>query len=80
MIDSNLIIGNSAESGSWWWSRLQQVNGTEVITTPYNLLPNTWYGVTVQNNIIATNVAGWDGAGRVDGRRPAGDDGQYTIV
>jgi hypothetical protein len=63
MIDSNLIIGNSAESGSGGGLRLQQGNGTEVITTPYNLLPNTWYGVTVQNNIIANNVAGWDGAG-----------------
>jgi len=59
MIDSNLIIGNSAESGSGGGLRLQQVNGTEVVTTPYNLLPNTWYGVTVQNNIIANNVAGW---------------------
>jgi hypothetical protein len=63
MIDSNLIIGNSAESGSGGGLRLQQVNGTEVITPPYNLLPTTWYGVTVQNNIIANNVAGWDGAG-----------------
>jgi len=63
MIDSNLIIGNSAESGSGGGLRLQQVNGTEVVTTPYNILPNTWYGVTVQNNIIANNVAGWDGAG-----------------
>ena len=63
MIDSNLIIGNSAESGSGGGLRLQQVNGTEVVTTPYNLIPTTWYGVTVQNNIIANNVAGWDGAG-----------------
>jgi len=63
MIDSNLIIGNSAESGSGGGVRLQQVNGTEVVTAPYNLLSITWYGVTVQNNIIANNVAGWDGAG-----------------
>ena len=63
MIDSNLIIGNSAESGSGGGLRLQQVNGTEVVTPPYNLLSITWYGVTVQNNIIANNVAGWDGAG-----------------
>jgi len=34
-----------------------------VVTAPYNLLSITWYGVTVQNNIIANNVAGWDGAG-----------------
>jgi len=37
MIDSNLIIGNSAESGSGGGLRLQQVNGTEVITPPYKL-------------------------------------------
>ena len=27
------------------------------------LTPTQWYGVTVTNNIIANNVAGWDGAG-----------------
>jgi len=25
--------------------------------------PQNWYGITVTNNIIANNVAGWDGAG-----------------
>jgi hypothetical protein len=63
LIDANLIIGNSAESGSGGGVRLQQVNGTELTTFPYNLAPTTWYGVTLQNNIIANNVAGWDGAG-----------------
>jgi len=76
MIDSNLIIGNSAESGSGGGLRLQQVNGTEVVTPPYNLLSITWYGVTVQNNIIANKRRGLGRRGRVDGRRPEGDHGQ----
>ncbi|ADI28857.1 choice-of-anchor D domain-containing protein [Methylotenera versatilis] len=61
VIDANLILGNSAESGSGGGLRLQQVNGSEMIAFPTN---NTrWYGVTVTNNIIANNVAGWDGGG-----------------
>ena len=61
VIDSNLILGNTAESGSGGGLRLQNINGTEVAlnaTTPGN-----WYDVTVTNNIIANNVAGWDGGG-----------------
>ncbi|MFM0030737.1 Ig-like domain-containing protein [Paraburkholderia madseniana] len=61
VIDSNLIMGNSAESGSGGGLRMQSVNGSEVArnaTTPAN-----WYGVSVTNNIIANNVAGWDGGG-----------------
>ncbi|MDB6042166.1 MAG: hypothetical protein JWM63_717 [Gammaproteobacteria bacterium] len=61
VIDSNLIVGNSAESGSGGGLRLQQVNGTELALFPTN--PDRWYTVTVTNNIIANNVAGWDGAG-----------------
>jgi hypothetical protein len=61
VIDSNLIVGNSAESGSGGGLRLQQVNGTELALFPTN--PDRWYTVTVTNNVIANNVAGWDGAG-----------------
>lgn len=61
VIDANLIMGNSAESGSGGGLRLQQVNGSEVGVFPLN--PARWYDVTVTNNIIANNVAGWDGAG-----------------
>jgi hypothetical protein len=61
VIDGNLILGNSAESGSGGGLRLQQVNGSEMIAFP--VLNAQWYGVTVKNNIIANNVAGWDGAG-----------------
>ena len=61
MIDSNLIMGNSAESGSGGGLRLQMVNGQDVQNFPAQ--SSRWYGVTVQNNIIADNVAGWDGGG-----------------
>ncbi len=62
VIDANLILGNSAESGSGGGLRLQQVNGTEVTAFPRNA-DSQWYSVAVTNNIIANNVAGWDGAG-----------------
>jgi len=68
VIDANLIIGNSAESGSGGGLRLQGINGVEVGAFP--TLPNRvngrspgWNDVTVTNNVIANNVAGWDGGG-----------------
>jgi hypothetical protein len=61
VINANLIMGNSAESGSGGGLRLQNVNGTEVGFFPTN--PSMWYSPTITNNIIADNVAGWDGAG-----------------
>jgi hypothetical protein len=61
VIDSNLILGNSAEDGSGGGLRLRQTNGTEVAA--FLRSPQNWYGITVTNNIIANNVAGWDGAG-----------------
>src|SRR5882762_522713 len=61
VIDSNLIMGNTAESGSGGGLRFQSVNGTEIARNPSN--PGNWYQVTVTNNIISNNVAGWDGGG-----------------
>jgi len=61
VVDANLIMGNSAEGGSGGGLRIQQINGSEVGTFPLNNAQ--WYGVTVTNNIIANNVAGWDGGG-----------------
>jgi hypothetical protein len=61
VVNANLIMGNAAESGSGGGLRLQQVNGGEVITFPNT--PANWYKVAVTNNIVANNVAGWDGAG-----------------
>jgi hypothetical protein len=60
-INANLIMGNAAESGSGGGLRLQNINGAEVVLFPRT--PSQWYSVNVTNNIIANNVAGWDGAG-----------------
>jgi hypothetical protein len=61
VINANLILGNAAESGSGGGMRFQGVNGTEVSTFPTT--PSRWYSILAQNNIIANNVAGWDGGG-----------------
>jgi hypothetical protein len=61
VINANLIQGNSADSGSGGGIRLQSVNGTEVST--FNTQPNLWHDVTITNNMIVNNMAGWDGAG-----------------
>jgi hypothetical protein len=61
VINANLIQGNTAESGTGGGIAFQNVNGTEVIGFPF--VPTLWNDVTVTNNIIANNVAGWDGAG-----------------
>jgi hypothetical protein len=67
-IDSNLILGNGAAYGSGGGLRLQQTNGTEVAAFPTHPDPDRrlnwgWYDVTVTNNIIVNNMAGWDGGG-----------------
>ena len=67
VINANLLLGNAAESGSGGGLRLQNINGSEVVAFPTapdgaNGFPG-WYSVQVTNNIIANNVAGWDGAG-----------------
>ena len=61
LINANLILGNAAEAGSGGGLRFQGVNGIEVSTFPTT--PARWYSVRVTNNIIANNVAGWDGGG-----------------
>ena len=61
VIDGNLIMGNSAESGTGGGIALEQINGSELIAFPTT--PNNWYGVTLSNNIVANNVAGYDGGG-----------------
>ena len=61
VINANLIQGNSADSGSGGGIRLNQVDGTEVGT--FARQPQFWHAVTITNNMIVNNVAGWDGAG-----------------
>jgi len=75
VINANLFMGNAAESGSGGAIRFQSVNGTEVDRFPDStggaapcaplstMFGTCWNAVTVTNNIIANNVAGWDGAG-----------------
>ncbi len=69
-INANLIMGNAAESGSGGGLRFQGLNGSEITffpdgrpTTGNNGHASRWYSANVTNNIIANNVAGWDGAG-----------------
>ncbi len=61
VVDSNLIQGNSADSGSGGGVRFQLVNGAEVGSFP--TAPANWYGVNFTNNVVVDNVAGWDGGG-----------------
>jgi hypothetical protein len=61
VINANLIMGNSAESGSGGGLRLQNINGSDVLAFPNT--PRQWFSPMITNNIIADNVAGWDGAG-----------------
>ena len=61
VINANLIMGNAAESGSGGGIAFQHVNGNDVLAFPTR--PGQWWQVAVTNNIIANNVAGWDGGG-----------------
>jgi len=61
VINGNLIQANMAESGSGGGIRLQQVNGTEVSVFPST--PTAWNSVSITNNMIVNNLAGWDGGG-----------------
>jgi hypothetical protein len=61
VINANLIMGNGAESGSGGGIAFQAVNGSDIVAFPDD--PCQWNEVTVTNNIIVDNVAGWDGAG-----------------
>jgi hypothetical protein len=61
VINANLIMGNSAESGTGGGIAFQNVNGSDVVAFPTS--PNNWWAPSVTNNIIVNNVAGWDGGG-----------------
>jgi hypothetical protein len=67
VVNANLIQGNAAESGSGGGIAFQNVNGADVLAFPRGPVPSTtspgWHHVTVTNNIIVNNVAGWDGGG-----------------
>jgi hypothetical protein len=61
VINANLIMGNTAESGTGAGIAFQAVNGSDMVAFPTD--PGQWNLVTVTNNIIVDNVGGWDGAG-----------------
>jgi len=61
VVDANLIMGNTAESGEGGGLRLQSINGNDVFNNPN--APSHWYALAVTNNIIVNNVAGWNGGG-----------------
>lgn len=59
-VDANLIMGNFAQSGNGGGVELFQVNGDDVAQSNN---ANNWWRVTLTNNIITNNVAGWSGGG-----------------
>jgi hypothetical protein len=61
VINANLIMGNTAESGTGGGIAFNAVNGSDMVAFPDD--PGQWNSVTLTNNIIVNNVAGWDGAG-----------------
>src|SRR5205823_5874996 len=61
VVNANLIMGNAADSGTGGGIGFQAVNGSDMVAFPDD--PGQWNLVTVTNNIIVDNVAGWDGAG-----------------
>ena len=64
-VDANLIQGNQAASGHGGGIRTQFVNGRDVtvLNNGGNPVPGQWHSVTLTNNMIVNNVAGWSGAG-----------------
>jgi hypothetical protein len=61
IVDANLIQGNHAATGHGGGIRTQLVNGRDVELRPNQ--PNNWYRVSITNNMIVNNVAGWSGGG-----------------
>ena len=68
-INANLIQGNTAEAGSGGGIRIQDANGSDVTRNPGNLPPSllpprqAWWKITITNNIVVDNVAGYAGGG-----------------
>jgi parallel beta-helix repeat protein len=60
-VDANLIQGNHAGAGHGGGIRTQQVNGVDVANAPNN--SSAWWQVTITNNMVVNNVAGYSGGG-----------------
>ena len=65
IVNANLMMGNTAESGEGGGLRLQNVNGNDILNNNANTSSSAshWYTATVTNNIIVNNVSGWEGGG-----------------
>ncbi len=59
LVDANMIQGNHAQGGSGGGVRLQQVNGADIS----NQARNGLWQVSLTNNMIVNNVAGFAGGG-----------------
>lgn len=59
-IERNQIQGNTAASGHGGGVRVEYFNGADVAASAD---PNTWYALTMTNNIVVNNVATWSGGG-----------------
>ena len=65
-VDGNLIQGNHAGAGHGGGIRTQFVNGVDVVNSLNNggnMSLGQWHRVTMTNNMVVNNVAGWSGAG-----------------
>jgi hypothetical protein len=59
-VNANLIQGNHAGAGHGGGIRTQFVNGTDVVG---EISEKKWHTITIKNNMIVNNVAGWSGGG-----------------
>ena len=59
-VDGNLIQSNHAAAGHGGGIRTQFVNGRDIANDDRN---GQWYRITMTNNMITNNVAGWSGGG-----------------
>jgi hypothetical protein len=59
-VDANQIVGNFAQGGHGGGVMLFAVNGDDVAQSRNS---GNWWKVTLTNNIISNNVAGWSGGG-----------------
>jgi hypothetical protein len=60
-ISANLIQGNNAGAGEGGGVRLDRVNGADVLRAPDD--PQRWHRVTLVNNMVVNNVAGYAAGG-----------------
>lgn len=60
-VTTNLVQGNNAGAGEGGGVSLSRVNGLDVSRAPNN--PLAWYQVSLENNVVVANVAGYAAGG-----------------